>query len=126
MAHRDDLLMNDSYPLNVLHNEEEGKKTRKEIYKVTVLLSIVTLIEVFLGIFIKQNSDLWLLVKWVFVVLTLLKAAYIVMVFMHLGTERKGFQKLILYPYYLLVIYLITILIFEANHQLDRLHIIIF
>ena len=123
MAHRDDLLVNDSYPLASLHSEEKGVTIRSEIYKVTVLLSVVTMVEVLLGIYIKQDAALWAVVKIVFIVLTLLKAAYIVSVFMHLGSEKKWFRKLILYPYYVLIIYLLIILIIEATHQLHQLNL---
>jgi cytochrome c oxidase subunit IV len=126
MAHRDDLIVNDNYSLQATHSEEEGKIARKEIYKVTLFLSLITILEVFLGVYIKQGSAFWNQVKWVFIVLTIIKAGYIVMVFMHLGSERKSLRQAILYPYYLCIIYLLTILIFEGMHQLDKVNLIIF
>lgn len=39
---RDDLIVNDSYPLNAHHSEEEGVKIRKNIIFVTVLLTVIT------------------------------------------------------------------------------------
>ena len=108
---RDDLI---EYSLHGHHSEDEGKLIRKKIWKVTILLTLVTIIEVALGAYIKHSSDIWPLVKWTFVVLTLLKAAYIVMVFMHLGDERKWLRNVILIPYTLFILYLIFIALWEA------------
>jgi cytochrome c oxidase subunit IV len=53
-------------------------------------------------------------VKWSFIILTLLKAGYIVMVFMHLGDEKKTFRYVILVPYFLFMLYLIFIALWEG------------
>ena len=108
---RDDLI---EYSLHTHHSEEHGKKLRKKIFFVTILLTAITVGEVLLGAFIHQSSSLWPLVKWTFVALTLLKAGYIVMVFMHLGDEKKWLRNVILVPYFLFVAYLIFIAIWEA------------
>ncbi len=108
---RDDLI---EYSLHGHHSEDEGKLIRKKIWKVTILLTLVTIIEVALGAYIKQSSDIWPVIKWTFVVLTLLKAGYIVMVFMHLGDERKWLRNVILIPYTLFILYLIFIALWEA------------
>jgi cytochrome c oxidase subunit IV len=47
--------------------------------------------------------------------LTLLKAGYIVMVFMHLGDERKYLRNVILIPYFIFVLYLIFIALWEGT-----------
>ena len=97
-----------------LHTEEEGVSIRKKIYKVTVLLTVVTVLEVFLGAVIKQDASIWPLVKWTFVVLTTLKAGYIVVVFMHLGDERPWLRYVVLIPYFIFILYLIFIALWEA------------
>ena len=48
--------------------------------------------------------------------LTLVKATYIVMTFMHLGDERRNIRSIILLPYGLFIIYLIFIAIWESNY----------
>jgi cytochrome c oxidase subunit 4 len=108
---RDDLI---EYSLHTHHSEEHGKKVRKKIFFVTILLTAITVGEVLLGAFIHQNSSFWPLVKWTFVALTILKAGYIVMVFMHLGDEKKWMRNVILIPYFIFVAYLIFIAIWEA------------
>jgi cytochrome c oxidase subunit 4 len=108
---RDDVI---EYSLDAHHSEEAGKKIRTKIWKVTALLTAVTIIEVALGAMIKQGSDAWPFVKWSFIIMTLLKAGYIVMVFMHLGDERKVMRYVILVPYFLFMLYLIYIALVEA------------
>jgi len=113
---RDDLIVNDSYSTGAHHSEEAGKKIRKKIVFVTILLSLITIVEVSLGIFIKQGTTLWPVVKWSFIVMTLVKAGYIVAVFMHLADERKSLRYVILAPYLLFIGYLIFIGITESNY----------
>ena len=108
---RDDII---EYSLDAHHSEEEGKKIRKKIWFVTLLLTIITALEVCLGAYIKQGSGVWPFVKWSFIIMTLLKAAYIVLVFMHLGDERKTMKYVILVPYILFMLYLIFIAVTEA------------
>jgi len=108
---RDDII---EYSLDAHHSEEHGKQIRTKIWKVTALLTVITIVEVALGALIKQGSGAWPFVKWSFIVMTLLKAAYIVLVFMHLGDERKGLRYVILVPYFLFMLYLIFIAVTEA------------
>ena len=108
---RDDII---EYSLDTHHDEATGVELRKKIWKVTALLTIITIVEVALGAFIKQSSTLWELVKWSFIALTLVKAAYIVLIFMHLGDERKNLRTTVLLPM-LLVVYLIFIALFEGE-----------
>ncbi len=110
---RDDII---EYSLDAHHSEEEGKKIRKKIIKVTVLLTAITVLEVFVGAFVKQSNSLWFMVKWGFILLTLVKAGYIVLSFMHLGEERKALKAIILVPYAVFVIYLIFISFTESAY----------
>ena len=111
---RDDII---EYSLDAHHSEEEGRKIRKTIWMVTLLLAVVTAVEVALGAFWKEwFPGAWHLVKWTFIVLTLVKATYIVMTFMHLGDERRNIHALILLPYALFLLYLVFIAIWESNY----------
>jgi cytochrome c oxidase subunit 4 len=109
---RDDVI---EYSLDAHHSEETGKKIRKKIWQVTAILTAITIFEVVVGSTVKQSSDYWQVVKWLFIGLTLLKAGYIVLVFMHLGEERKTMKYVILVPYFLFVIYLIFIALYEGT-----------
>ncbi|MDP4596619.1 MAG: cytochrome C oxidase subunit IV family protein [Crocinitomicaceae bacterium] len=109
---RDDLI---EYSLHAHHDDAKGKEIRKKIYKVTILLTAITIFEVIIGAGIKQSSDYWSTVKVLFILLTLLKAGYIVMVFMHLGDERPYLRNVILIPYFIFVAYLIFIALVEGT-----------
>jgi cytochrome c oxidase subunit 4 len=113
---RDDLIVNDSYSVAANHDEEHGRAIRKKIVWVTILLTIITTVEVGLGIMIKQGTTMWPVVKWSFIVMTLVKAGYIVSVFMHLGDEKKTLRYMILIPYAIFILYLLFISITESNH----------
>lgn len=111
---RDDII---EYSLDAHHSEEEGRAIRRKIWRVTLLLAVVTAIEVGLGIVWKDwFPNAWGMVKWTFIVLTLVKATYIVMTFMHLGDERRNVRAVILLPYALFALYLIWIAIWESNY----------
>lgn len=109
---RDDII---EYSLEGHHSEEQGKKIRKKIWMVTLLLTVVTAVEVILGAMVKQGSDAWFTIKLLFIGLTILKAGYIVLVFMHLGDERKALKWVILAPYALFIVYLMFIAFTEGS-----------
>jgi len=50
------------------------------------------------------------------IILTVVKASYIVLVFMHLGDERKNFKWVILGPYIMFILYLIFICLTESTY----------
>lgn len=111
---RDDII---EYSLDAHHSEADGRKIRKKIWAVTLLLTVITIVEVVLGAYWKEwfpNS--WETIKTFFIVLTLVKAGYIVAVFMHLGDERRNIRSIILLPYAVFIIYLIFIAIWESNY----------
>ena len=95
---RDDLIQDNNYSVSANHDEAHGVAIRKKIWKVTGILTLITVIEVLIGAFIKQydaagaDNFLWPYVKIVFLVLTVVKAAYILLIFMHLGDDRNSFK----------------------------------
>lgn len=112
---RDDII---EYSLDAHHSEEQGKKIRRKILVVTAILTVITVVEVVVGMFFGRSLThgmTWQAIKWGYVVLTLVKAGYIVLTFMHLGDERKALKWVILAPYALFIIYLIFIALTEAN-----------
>ena len=118
---RDDLIVNDSYALNAHHSEEEGAAIRKNVWKVTAILTFLTTAEVFMGIYFKRAETFtWSMIKWTFVILTLVKAVYIVLVFMHLGDERPNLKEVVLAPYMLFIGYLLFIAISEGFGHLSN------
>lgn len=114
---RDDII---EYSLDAHHSEEEGVKKRKEIWKVTIILSVITAVEVGMGIILGKEQFLdrqaaWNMIKLAYTGLTVVKAAYIIMVFMHLGDERKPLRWLILAPYIFFLFYLLFFLLVDAS-----------
>ena len=102
------------------------KKGNWWIWRVFWILLFVTTVEVVLGI-LKVNEklpefivyDRFLGLAWlthIFIILTIVKAAYIVMTFMHLGDEEKSLRWTILLPAFILVPYLLFILLTESVH----------
>ena len=91
------------------------------IWKVFWILLIVTTVEVGLGL-IKPSfliNTIFLgtkLLNHIFIILTLVKAGYIVLVFMHLGFERKSLKWTILLPAFILIPYLLFIVLAEAGY----------
>lgn len=112
---RDDII---EYSLDAHHSEEEGKKIRRNIIKVTAILTLITIVEVAVGVFFGRSlttGATWQAIKWGYIVLTLIKAGYIVLTFMHLGDERKSMRYVILTPYILFICYLIFIALTEGT-----------
>jgi len=91
------------------------------IWKVFWILLVVTAVEVALGIikpdFLIETQFLGTkLLNHIFIVLTLVKAGYIVLAFMHLGHERKSLKWTILTPPLILIPYLLFIVLVEGGY----------
>lgn len=97
-----------------------SSNTRK-IWGVLIFLSIVTAVEVALGItkpaVLTGNYLLGMkLLNWIFIILTLVKAYYIAWDFMHLRDEKASLRRAVVWTPIFLVSYLIFILLFEADY----------
>ena len=103
------------------------KSNQQKIWGVLIFLSIVTTIEVGLGILkpeILMTSFLRMkLLNWIFIFLTIVKAYYIAWDFMHIRDERSGLKNSIVLPLVILIPYLIFILILEADYIFDVMDI---
>jgi cytochrome c oxidase subunit IV len=111
---RDDII---EYSLDAHHSEAEGRAIRRKIWRVTLLLAVITTIEVAVGAYWKEwFPGHWNAVRLAFVVHTLVKAGYIVATFMHLGDERRNIRAIILLPYALFILYLVFIAIWESQY----------
>ena len=123
--HRDDII---EYSLYNHHNEEQGKKIRKKIWTVTAILTIITIVEVAVGIkwnrhTLGETNFWWSTIKIGYILLTLLKAGYIILSFMHLGDERRNVRITILAPYVLFIAYLIFIALKESTYINEMLRL---
>lgn len=91
-------------------NSTESKSKVKKIWMVTAILSIITIVEVGLGLYSHYKGLPKGFINTVFVILTLFKAAYIVKVFMHLGDEVKNMISTVLIPLTLFIWFIIAFL----------------
>lgn len=93
----------------------------KRIWQVFILLSIITTVEVALGIvkpdFLHTHNLLSMnLLNWIFIILTLVKAYYIVWAFMHMEGEKQSLRWAVVSSVIFLVLYLFFILLVEADY----------
>lgn len=97
------------------------------IWKVFIVLGIVTLAEVLLGIYrpefltVELFSGFISLLDFTFILLTLYKAYCIVWFFMHMKHEYSNLRLTITLPLYILIPYLIFILLVESTYVRDIL-----
>lgn len=86
----------------------------KTIKKVTIILSVVTLVELGLGLTIYAIGDgnelSILLIKGIVTILSLAKAFYITSYFMHLGDELRSMMLTIVVPLGLFIWFIIAFL----------------
>src|SRR5690242_13870211 len=94
---------------------------RRRVRKTTILLSVITVIELAIGLTIytihkgaNPNAYLVLAFKGMVCILTLAKAYYIVSVFMHLGDEIRNMIMTIVVPL-MLFIWFIAAFIIDGN-----------
>lgn len=107
-----------SYETLAHHSEEEGKKTRKVLWRVFWYMLAITIFELIIGSMAPSNGwsgTLWL--KLLFIGLTILKAGFIVMAFMHLGHETTFMKYVILLPYAIFISYAIFIILDEGVYS---------
>jgi cytochrome c oxidase subunit 4 len=93
----------------------------KRIWFVFGLLSVVTIIEVALGIFkpefLHMTNFLGMnLLNWIFIGLTVYKAYYIVWAFMHMEGEVVALRWAVVASAIFLILYLVFILLTEGHY----------
>jgi cytochrome c oxidase subunit 4 len=99
----------------------EHVSNTKRIWLVFGILSVVTTVEVFLGIikpeFLHMTNLLGMnLLNWIFIILTIFKAYYIVWAFMHMEGETTGLRRSVVWTVIFLILYLSFILLTEGNY----------
>ena len=96
------------------------KSNQQKIWGVLIFLSIVTTVDVALGIIkpeVLMTSFLRMkILNWIFIILTIVKAYYIAWDFMHIRDERSGLKNSIVLPLLILIPYLAFILLIEADY----------
>ncbi len=109
------------HKLEIFRGLLKFKSNTQKIWGVLIFLSIVTTVEVALGITkpraLTHSHILGMKVlNWIFIILTLVKAYYIAWDFMHLRDEKSSLRRVIVWIPIFLICYLIFILLFEADY----------
>lgn len=107
-----------SYETMYNHSEEEGKKARKVLWKVFWVMLIITIFELIVGSMAPARGWTGTMgLKVLFIGLTVVKAAAIVIWFMHLGHEVKFLKYVILIPYIVFILYAVFIILVEGVYS---------
>jgi len=103
------------------HHHTDDATFKKKVKNTTILLSILTIVELAIGLIIYNmhkgdapNELLVLMFKGMVCILTLAKAYYKVSVFMHLGDEIRNMIMTIVVPL-LLFVWFIAAFIWDGN-----------
>ena len=111
------------HKLEIFRGLIKFKSNQQKIWGVLIFLSIVTGIEVSLGINkpeILLNKFLGLkLLNWMFIIMTLIKAYYITWDFMHIRDEKSFLKNSIVLPLLILIPFLVFILLIEGSYIFD-------
>jgi cytochrome c oxidase subunit IV len=107
--------MSQSHNAHADHGSNDGSAIA-EIKKVTIILSVFTIIELILGFWMigMASVGLRLAIKGVIIILMMAKAFYIVAYFMHLKHEVKNLIMTIVVPL-LLFVWFITAFLWDGN-----------
>ena len=113
-----------AYKLEIFRGLIKFKSNTQKIIGVLILLSIVTLVEVVLGIYkpevLNQSFANLKLLNWVFIILTIVKAYYITWDFMHMRDETSILRRVVVWTAVFLILYLSFIFIQEAGYIFDE------
>ncbi len=109
------------HKLEIFRGLVKFKSNIQKIWGVLIFLTIVTAVEVVLGItkpeFLTNNTFLAMkLLNWIFIILTLVKAYYITWDFMHMRDERSSLRRVVVWTPIFLVFVLLFFLLFEADY----------
>ena len=112
-----------NHKLEIFRGRLKFKSNVQKIWGVLIFLSIVTVIEVALGISkpkILLNYFLGIkLINWLFIIMTLIKAYYITWDFMHVRDEKAFLKNTIVVPLLILIPFLLFSLLIEGSYIFD-------
>mgnify|MGYP001350448222 FL=1 len=108
------------HKLEIFRGRLKFKSNVQKIWGVLIFLSIVTAIEVALGILkppLLLNYFLGIkILNWIFIILTIVKAYYITWDFMHVRDEKPFLKNTIVIPLLILIPFLLFILLWEGSY----------
>ena len=108
------------HKLEIFRGRLKFKSNVQKIWGVLIFLSIVTAVEVGLGILkppILLNYFLGIkILNWIFIIMTIIKAYYITWDFMHVRDEKPFLKNTIIIPLLILIPFLLFILLWEGSY----------
>ena len=111
------------HKLEIFRGLVKFKSNTSKIWGVLVFLTIITAIEVVLGIYkpdALMTSFLGMkILNWIFIILTIVKAYYITWDFMHMRDETSAMRKMVVWTAVFLICYLIFIMLQEGGYVFD-------
>lgn len=112
-----------AHNLSIFRGRVKFKNITQKIWGVMVLLTIITGVEVALGIYKPESLSGHFIgmkvLNWIFITLTIVKAYYITWDFMHMRDETASLRRMVVWTAVFLVAYLIFILLQEGGY-IDR------
>ena len=124
--------MAQEYNLAIFRGRLKFKDNQSKIWGVFIFLSILTAIEVGLGI---ARPEALINTKWfgfipilamtpltfIFIILTIVKAYYITWDFMHMRDEVKFLRRLIVWSAVFFIIYFVVLILLEGQYMYEVL-----
>jgi hypothetical protein len=111
--------MGNAHNLAIFRGTLKFKSNQSKIYGIFIFLSIVTIIEVALGIIkpavLLQKIAGTSFLNIIFLVLTIVKAYYITWDFMHMRDETSTLRRAVVWTFVFLALYLAVLLLIEAD-----------
>lgn len=115
-----------AHKLEIFRGLIKFKSNTQKIIGVLLLLSIITLVEVVLGIYKPEVFNQYFLnlklLNWIFIILTIVKAYYITWDFMHMRDETSILRRVVVWTAVFLILYLTFILIQEGGYIFDEFY----
>ncbi|WAC03710.1 cytochrome C oxidase subunit IV family protein [Lacinutrix neustonica] len=109
-----------AHKLEIFRGLVKFKSNTQKIWGVLIFLTLVTAVEVVLGIYKPDALMVPVLgmkgLNWIFIILTLVKAYYITWDFMHMRDETKSLRRMVVWTSIFLICYLIFILLQEGGY----------
>lgn len=111
------------HKLEIFRGLIKFKSNTDKIWGVLVFLTIVTGVEVVLGIYKPEGLFVKFLgmkaLNWIFILLTIVKAYYITWDFMHMRDETPALKRMVVWTAIFLICYLLFILLQEGGYVFD-------
>lgn len=111
------------HKLEIFRGALKFKSNTQKIWGVLILLSVITAVEVVLGIYKPEMLAGHIfgmkILNWIFIILTVVKAYYIAWDFMHMRDETAGLRRAVVWTGIFLICYLVFILLQEGGYIND-------